>query len=201
MRQIKGALLQETKLQYLPEVSNTGPMPRERCRLAQLLKRGQLGGGARSTQKYDVRGKGHCQGYHLTRLLEQEGDLGSMGNKAAVVFWGRIGISRRNGCGEMSFANSQPLKPQPKSRLPERTMVPYSLKHLWTQQDKKLASGSATSWQKAAGTWGKLISGSLSGEDKRGIDSGLGLELRSQAFIMEVLVLEPEMRGFPAILG
>lgn len=69
----------------------------------------------------------------------------------------------------MSFAKSQPLTPQPKSRLPERTMAPYSLKHLWTQQDKKLA----TSWQRAAGTWGNLISRSLSGEDKRGTDSGV----------------------------
>lgn len=85
-----------------------------------------------------MRGKGHYQGCHLTQLLEQEGHLGSVGNKAAMVpTWGRVGISRRKGCGEMSFAKSQPLTPQPKSRLPERTMAPYSLKHLWTQQDLK----------------------------------------------------------------
>lgn len=46
-------------------------------------------------------------------------------------------MSRRKGCGEMSFAKSQPLTPQPKSRLPETTTAPYSLKHLWTQQNKK----------------------------------------------------------------
>lgn len=57
-----------------------------------------------------MREKGHYQGCHLTQLLEQEGDLGSMGNKAAMVpTWGRVGISRRKGCGEMSFAKSQPL--------------------------------------------------------------------------------------------
>lgn len=167
-------------------------MPRERCRLAQLLKRGQLGGGARRTQKYDVRGKGHCQGYHLTRLLEQEGDLGSVGNKAAVVpTWGRVGISRRKGCGEMSFAKSQPLTPQPKSRLPERTTAPYSLKHLWTQQDKKLLEVPPP----GRGQQGLGVTSSL------GASVGKTREGQIPAFIMEVLVLEPEMRGFPAILG
>lgn len=100
-----------------------------------------------------------------------------------------------------TLANLCSPMPQPKSRLPEltlcfnlpltgmeREMAPYFLNHLWHQQDKKLASVSTTSWQRAAGTWDKLISGSLSvkGEREGETDSYLGMGLSSWEFIMEV---------------
>lgn len=84
----------------------------------------------------------------------------------------------------------------------ERGMASYFLDHLWHPQDKKFTSVSTTPWQRAAGIWGKLISWSLSVKGERGGQiPAWSWSTESWEFIMEVPVLEPKMRGVPAILG